>query len=316
MKSLKLPNTVTIILEHFKRAEIGRQAAELAYYVLLALFPLLLALANFIPFLPIPTDQVLEYVELGVPDQVATIILPILEGYLEGGNGGAISIGIIISLWPASKAFTVFQRVLNQVYDADERKNFIISRIFSFLTVLLMVSLVGAVAFIFVFGREILELIQSLIPIDILGIITAFEYFRWIVAFGILIIIMTFIYYFIPNVKWPLKYAVPGAILTTLGFLLVSQLFSLYISLAGGASIGTGTIGVFIVLMIWLYLLGIVFILGGVLNVIIYDYKHAHEEPVDKNFPYVSIIYSENGQALMPKQVLKRALFKDTHTSH
>ena len=42
MKSLKLPNTVTIILEHFKRAEIGRQAAELAYYVLLALFPLLL----------------------------------------------------------------------------------------------------------------------------------------------------------------------------------------------------------------------------------------------------------------------------------
>lgn len=316
MKSLKLPNTVTIILEHFKRAEIGRQAAELAYYVLLALFPLLLALANFIPFLPIPTDQVLEYVELGVPDQVATIILPILEGYLEGGNGGAISIGIIISLWPASKAFTVFQRVLNQVYDADERKNFIISRIFSFLTVLLMVSLVGAVAFIFVFGREILELIQSLIPIDILGIITAFEYFRWIVAFGILIIIMTFIYYFIPNVKWPLKYAVPGAILTTLGFLLVSQLFSLYIRLAGGASIGTGTIGVFIVLMIWLYLLGIVFILGGVLNVIIYDYKHEDEEPVDKNFPYVSIVYSENGQALMPKQVLKRALFKDTHTSH
>lgn len=314
MKSIKLPNTVTIILEHFKRAEIGRQAAELAYYVLLALFPLLLALANFIPFLPIPTDQVLEYVELGVPDQVATIILPILEGYLEGGNGGAISIGIIISLWPASKAFTVFQRVLNQVYDADERKNFIISRIFSFLTVLLMVSLVGAVAFIFVFGREILELIQSLIPIDILGIITAFEYFRWIVAFGILIIIMTFIYYFIPNVKWPIKYAVPGAILTTLGFLLVSQLFSLYISLAGGASIGTGTIGVFIVLMIWLYLLGIVFILGGVLNVIIYDYKHEDEEPVDKNFPYVSIVYSENGQALMPKQVLKRALFKDTGT--
>ncbi len=170
----------------------------------------------------------------------------------------------------------------------------------------------GIVAFIFVFGREILGLVQSLLPVDILGIITTFEQVRWIIAFAVLIMILAFVYFFVPNVKWKLKYALPGAVVATIGFLLISQLFSLYISLAGGASLGTGTIGVFIVLMVWLYLLGIVFILGGVVNVIYYDYTHEDELVMDEDFPYVSHIFSKNGKQLMlKKQPMKRTLTKE-----
>ncbi|MGP6138655.1 MULTISPECIES: YihY/virulence factor BrkB family protein [unclassified Jeotgalibaca] len=314
MKNYTFSETIKIAQKHFKRAEVGRQSAELAYYTLLALFPVLLALANVIPLLPLPTEQILEYVQMAVPDEVGTVILPILEGYLSGGSGGAISLGVIISLWPASKAFSVFQRVLNQVYDTEPRKNFIITRIFSFLTAVLMVSLMAVVAFIFVFGREILELVQSLLPVDILGVITAFEQVRWIIAFATLIMILAFVYYFIPNVKWGIKYALPGAVFATVGFLLISQLFSLYISIAGGASIGTGTIGVFIVLMIWLFLLGNVFIIGGAVNVIYYDYTHQDELVVDEDFPYVSHIFSERGKQLMlKKQPLRRTLTKENN---
>lgn len=310
--SSKLRNIVKITLVHFQRAEVGRQAAELAYYILLSLFPVLLALGNLIPLLPIPTEQVLKYVEMGVPEEVGSLILPILEGYLSGGSSGAITFGVIFTIWPASKAFSVFQKVLNQVYDAEIKRNFIFARIFSFLIALSFVLLLGAVAFIFVFGQEILSLVQQFLPIDLLGFITTFEYFRWLVAFGVLIILTAFIYYFIPNVKWSFKYAVPGAIFATVGFLLISQLFSLYLSFAGGQAIGNGTIGVFIVLMIWLYLLGIVFILGGILNVIIYDYKHEDEIVFDEGDTYVSIIYSDKAKEyLVKEQILRKRLIKD-----
>lgn len=309
---MNFSETIKIAQKHFKRAEVGRQSAELAYYILLALFPVLLALANVIPLLPLPTEQILGYVELAVPSEVGTVIIPILEGYLNGGSGGAISFGVIFSLWPASKAFSVFQNVLNQVYDAKPRKNFIITRVFSFITAVLLVTLMGLVAFAFVFGREILELVQSILPVDIFGIITAFAQVRWIIAFAVLIFILAFVYFFVPNVKWKLKNALPGAVVATIGFLLISQLFSVYISLAGGASLGTGTIGVFIVLMVWLYLLGMVFILGGVVNVIYYDYTHQDELVVDEDFPYVSHIFSERGKQLMlKKQPLKRTLTKE-----
>lgn len=311
-KKFNLQDVLNISLEHFKRAEMGRQAAELAYYILLSLFPVLLALGNLIPLLPIPTEQVLSYVEMGVPAEISAILLPILEGYLEGGSGGAITIGVLITLWPASKAFSIFQRVLNQVYDAEVDRNFIVARIFSFLIAILLVGTMGLVAFLFVFGREILNLVQQLLPFDLVGVITTFEYFRWIVAFVVLILMMSLVYYIVPNVKWPFKYAVPGAILTTLGFLLISQLFSLYISFAGGQSIGTGTIGVFIVLMIWLFLLGNVFILGGILNVVIYDYNHEDEAVIDERETYLSVLYSSKAKDyLARRQILRKTLIKE-----
>lgn len=311
-KKFNLQDVLNISLEHFKRAEMGRQAAELAYYILLSLFPVLLALGNLIPLLPIPTEQVLSYVEMGVPAEISAILLPILEGYLEGGSGGAITIGVLITLWPASKAFSIFQRVLNQVYDAEVERNFIMARIFSFLIAILLVGTMGLVAFLFVFGREILNLVQQLLPFDLVGVITTFEYFRWIVAFVVLILMMSLVYYIVPNVKWPFKYAVPGAILTTLGFLLISQLFSLYISFAGGQSIGTGTIGVFIVLMIWLFLLGNVFILGGILNVVIYDYNHEDEAVIDERETYLSVLYSSKAKDyLARRQILRKTLIKE-----
>lgn len=295
---------------HFKRAEMGPQSAQLAYYILLALFPILLVLGNVIPLLPIATDQVLEYVELGVPAEVSEVLLPILKGYLEGGSGGAISIGLIISIWPASKAFNVFQRVLNQVYDTKVRKNFIIARVFSFLTAILLISLMGVVAFIFVFGKEILQLLQNFFPIN-LAIVNTFESLRWVVAFGILILIMAFVYYFVPNVKWPFKFALPGAIFSTVGFLLISQLFSLYISFAGKQAIGSGAIGVFIVLMIWLYLLGNVFILGGVINVVFYDYKHEDLIVIDESKTYLSVLYSSDAKKYIANnQILRKSLVK------
>ncbi|MDE1549510.1 YihY/virulence factor BrkB family protein [Jeotgalibaca caeni] len=311
-KGFDLKEIGRITLQHFQRAELGRQAAELAYYILLSLFPVLLALGNVIPLLPIPTDQVLEYVEMGVPAEVGSILLPILEDYLSGGSGGAITIGVIISLWTASKAFSVFQRVLNQVYDSEVKRNFIIARIFSFFIAILLVSLLAVVAFLFVFGREILVLVQEFIPVDLVGVITTFEYFRWIVAFVVLIGMMAVVYFIVPNVNWPFKYSVPGAILATVGFLLISQLFSLYISFAGGQAIGNGTIGVFIVLMIWLYLLGNVFILGGVLNVVIYDYLHEDEAVINEEKTYLSVVYSEKGKDYVARQqILRKSLLKD-----
>lgn len=297
-------------MKHFKRAEMGPQSAQLAYYILLALFPILLVLGNVIPLLPIPTDQVLEYVKVGVPAEVSEVLLPILKGYLEGGSGGAISLGLIISIWPASKAFNVFQRVLNQVYDTRVRKNFIIARVFSFLTAILLISLMGVVAFIFVFGKEILQLLQNFFPIN-LAIVSTFLSLRWIVAFGILILIMAFVYYFVPNVKWPFKFALPGAVFTTIGFLIISQLFSLYISFAGKQAIGSGAIGVFIVLMIWLYLLGNVFILGGIVNVIFYDYKHEDVIVIDERKTYLSVLYSDDAKRYIANnQILRKTLVK------
>jgi len=249
IKNPKIRQIMVLFQQHWGRMEIGRQSAEMAYYVLLALLPTLLLLGNIIPLLPLPREQVLSYVEMALPLEVSNTLTPILEQYLNSGSSGVVSFGLVLSIWTASKAFNVFQNVLNQVYNTKMRKNFIVHRIFSFVIAFLLVAMIAFVAFLFMFGRYIRDFFEEFLSIQ-LDFITAFENFRWIVAFLIIAIIMTVIYYVVPNVRWSFKYSLPGAAFATIGFLLISQLFSLYVGVAGNQAIGNSAIGVVITLLI------------------------------------------------------------------
>ena len=94
---------------------------------------------------------------------------------------------------------------------------------------------------------------------------------------GTVFLLMSFMYFAIPNVKRNFLYALPGGLFTTTGFVLISQLFSIYIHFAGRNFTANGAFGTLIVFMIWLYFIANVMILGGVLNVIIYRFRHPKE---------------------------------------
>jgi len=309
IKNPKMRQIIVLFQQHWGRLEIGRQSAEMAYYVLLALLPTLLLLGNIIPLLPFPREQVLSYVEMALPEEVSSTTTPILEQYLNSGNGGVVSFGLLLSIWTASKAFNVFQNVLNQVYNTKMRKNFIVHRIFSFVIAFLLVGMIALVAFLFMFGRYIRDFFEEFLNIQ-LDFITAFDNVRWIVASLIIEIIMTVIYYVVPNVRWSIKFALPGAVFATTGFLLISQLFSIYVGVPGSQAIGNGALGVVITLLLWLYLMGTVLILGGFLNVMLYHYFRPLPIALKEESRY-AIRYSKNALALTVKeQALKRRLIR------
>ncbi|CZQ95426.1 virulence factor brkb [Trichococcus palustris] len=309
IKNDKLRRVALLMKAHWGRLQISHQAAELAYFALLALFPTLLVFGNLIPLLPIPKDELLAYLALTLPKEISEVINPIMSDYLSGGNGQAISIGILISIWTSSKAFSVFQKVLNQVYNTTVRKNIIVQRMFSFIIAFLMVVIIALVAFIFMFGNYILAFLGDIFPIQI-AYINAFDNLRWVGAFFVIWVLLTYIYYFVPNVYWSIKFSIPGALFSTVAFLMISQLFSSYVGFAARQAAGNGAVGVFIILMLWLYLLGIVLILGGFLNVMLYYYFRPLKEVLREENRYV-ILYSAKGmEASIKKQALKRRLIR------
>ncbi|WP_267462139.1 YihY/virulence factor BrkB family protein [Carnobacterium viridans] len=109
-----------VLKPNWARAEVSSNAAELAYFTLLSLFPILLVVANVIPLFPIDAADILPMVETAVPPDIYNVLAPILESYLNSSSGGAISIGLITSLWSASKAFNALQNVLNDVYGVEK----------------------------------------------------------------------------------------------------------------------------------------------------------------------------------------------------
>lgn len=262
-----------MIKPNWERAQVSPNSAQLAYFILLSIAPILLVVANIIPFLPISATDILPYLETALPADIYRIVQPMLLGFLSQTRGGVISIGLITSLWSASKAFNATQLVLNEVYGVEKRTNFIIVRVVSFLINLAIVGAVGVTMFAFVFGEQILSFIEDFFDIK-LTLIQDILSFRWLILSVVLLVVLVLIYSLLPNHGIAFKYAIPGAIFSALGWLVLSQGFSFYVSVAGGAASGSGAFGVFIILMLWLYLSAIVFLLGALINVIYFQYKN------------------------------------------
>lgn len=291
----KLKFFLEVVKPNMERAEVSSNAAELAYFTLLSLFPILLVVANIIPLFPIKASDVLPMLETGVPPDIYNVLAPILENYLSSSSRGAISIGLITSLWAASKAFNALQNVLNSVYGVEKRENFIIVRLVSFLVQLAIVAIVGSLVFIFVFGEQILLFVQDFLRID-LGIILQILGYRWLVLFIVLTLVLTMVYFLVPNNRLNIKYAFPGAVFTTIGWLILSEAFTLYIRFAGGEAAASATFGVFIVLMVWLYLSAVILLLGGLINTIYFEYK------IGKSVNEVKLEKDEAGKDDKPKE--------------
>lgn len=298
-----------IIKDNWSRANVSSQAGELAYFSLLSLFPILLVIANVIPLFPIDVNAVLSYLESAVPPDIFSVIEPVLIGYLSSSSGGVISIGLVTALWSASKAFNSLQNILNEVYAVKPRKNFILVRLVSLLVQLAIVFIVGVIIFAFVFGEILVEFIEGLVNVD-LGFIMQILQLRWLILLIVLLALFTAVYFLVPNHRLGIKYAVPGAIFATIGWLVLSQGFSIYLQFAGGDAAANATFGAFIILMLWLYLAAMILLLGGLVNTIYFEYKNG--KSVQKAIESEDEEHSENDKKKkLPKQRKKLVKVKE-----
>lgn len=293
--------------QNSQQVQFGSYAAELSFYILWAITPILLALANIIAILPIDQDQILSMLEKGIPVQVQSILMPLLKDYLKTTSSSIFSIGLIISLWPASNVFNTLQRVFNKIYKAKPRKNMIVGRIFAYIFTIVMVAGVFVFTSMVMFSEQILRLVQAYIPqqFDVVNVIFSQG---WIVGMMLLLCGLLVMYYVVPNVGWSIHYAIPGTIFACVGFVAISQLFTIYLSFAK-RSISNQTIGIFIILMIWLYFNAMVLCLGAYLNVLYHDYKepNLHVEKIQKNG---DILESHSSNFLAEANVLSGKISK------
>ncbi|MFC6464925.1 YihY/virulence factor BrkB family protein [Marinilactibacillus sp. GCM10026970] len=274
----KLIRLINIFQSNWERADINQSAAGMAYFLLLSLLPVLLVIANVIPLLPVATADILDFMSEVIPQDIFNVLEPTLASYLESGSGGVISIGLLGAIWSASKVINILRKVLNDVYGATMQNNFIIARIISVFVMVAILVVIGLAVFLFVFGEQILNIVQDFVGLQ-LPFIDAFLILRYVVLIAILFIVFLIVYRFIPNHSLTMKYSFPGAIFSTIGWLILVQGFSLYLNLAGGDAIANATFGAFIALMLFLFLSSIIILLGGLLNTIIFEWKNGKSVP-------------------------------------
>lgn len=254
------------------QADLSGMGAQLAYFFLLSLFPLLIFVMTLVPFLNLPQEQVYTMMKDLLPEQVYSLIGDTLKDVLENRNGGLLSVGILATLWSASNGVNALIKSLNQSYGKAETRPFIIARSMSVVFTLVLILLVVVALILPVFGSQIGHFLANTIGLgEQFGAI--FDKFRILLPPLVIFCGLVFMYWLGPNVKMYLRSAIPGAIVSTVCWLVISYVFSIYINNFSNYSATYGSIGGIIILMLWLYITGMVLMIGGLVNAIMQERK-------------------------------------------
>ncbi|MFJ8071316.1 YihY/virulence factor BrkB family protein [Peribacillus sp. NPDC096447] len=266
------------LIKEIKEDRVTGLAAEQAYYYLLALFPLLILLLSLLPYLNIDIQTALDTIKTFMPAETMEVIEKNIINILSERNGGLLTFGFLGTIWSASNGMNAFIHSMNIAYDVEETRNFIKARFISIVLTLCLVVAFIVMLGLPVFGKVILDLLQQVIPIPEETQIL-FSLLRWVIAVVVISLVLAFLYRFAPNKSFPIKHVIPGAVTATVLWLAISLGFSFYVSNFANYSSTYGSLGGVIILMLWLYLSGLIFVIGGEINAILHRQNSIPKKP-------------------------------------
>ncbi|UEO00245.1 YihY/virulence factor BrkB family protein [Acidiferrobacter thiooxydans] len=254
-------------------------SAQLAYYFFLSLFPLLLFLATLLAYLPVHhrTRTVLAVLGKALPTQALLLVKGDFEGLMHQHQDGLLSFSMAFALYSAGNAITAIGAGLNQAYDVREKRPYWRVLLMALLLVLAL-ALVFLVAFtIFFFGPIAANALAGRLGIHLLPIVLGI--IRWPILLLAVVLATALLYYFTPNVRQEWRWLTPGSLFALFGWTASSLLFAFYVNNFSSYNKTYGSIGAVIVLLTWMYLGGLVLLIGGQINSVI---KHAAEDGATK----------------------------------
>ncbi|MCJ8009066.1 YihY/virulence factor BrkB family protein [Lederbergia wuyishanensis] len=252
--------------------DVAGMAAQLAYFFLLSLFPLLFFVVTLLPFTPLTQHDIFNLIKDVAPAETISMIERTLNEVMQNRSGGLLTIGIIGTLWSASNGMNALMKSLNRAYDVQEKRSFIVARSLAIVFTFAMIFVFILALLLPVFGKQLGIFIFSTFGYSDM-FLKVWSVIRWALTPVILFIVFLAIYYIAPSIKIKCLTAVPGAIFSSIGWLIVSLGFSFYISKFANYSATYGSIGGIIILMLWFYITGIIIMVGGEINSLVSQEK-------------------------------------------
>lgn len=252
--------------------DITTNAAQVAFYFIFALFPLLLFLLSVFGLVLGAAEDIrrelFEYLGQIIPGSALKLIQDTLTEVVEEGGGGKLTFGALVALWSASAGIDNIRIALNDIYDLKETRPWWKYKLTSVLLTLAIALLVFFALGVIFYGSSFINLL-----LDPLGLAVGSPFilglFSFIVLGAALISAFALIYSFAPNhTPFTFRWITPGAITAIITWLLFSAGFRIYLHFFDSYSKTYGSVGAIIVLLLWLYLTALVILLGGVINAV------------------------------------------------
>ena len=240
-------------------------ASQSCYFTVLAVFPLLVLVLSLVRF----TGLDVQYLSDLVSGVLPAALRPMAEDFIATtyytSTGAVLSISALTALWSASRGIFAMMSGLNAAYGVRETRGYLHTRIlsvwytFGFLAVLLLTLVLQ------VFGNTILGFLQTMDGM-LFKFLTEVVDLRFFLLLALQTLLFTAMYMVLPNRKNRLIASIPGALLSSIGWLIFSDLFSMYVEMLSDFLTFFGSVYAVALSMLWLYFCICILFYGAALN--------------------------------------------------
>ena len=262
------------------------RAYELAYNFLLAVFPLLLFLVALLGAFASTggrlRDDLFFYFQQVLPPAAYSLMVNTLHEVTRGSSGGKLTFGLLFALYAGSGGMTQLISTLNAAYEVREGRSWVTIRLISIGLTITMSFLIIMALLLVLAGGSVLQYLGGMLgwssAVLVLG-----KILQWGLALTFVVIAFALIYYFAPDVKQRHWYWItPGSVIGVLLWAAASAALRAYLHFFNTYNKTYGSLGAVIILMLWFYITGLAFLVGGQLNSTIEHAAAEHGHPEAK----------------------------------
>lgn len=245
-------------------------AAQLAYYFLFSLFPFLFFLVTVSAYLPLKdsASQMIDRIAYLMPDAATALLREHLDTLLGETRPKLVTFGLVTSVWTASRGVDALRKAMNLAYGVTESRPYWRTQLMAVVTTIAgAAGLILAIGALALGGRLGKWITQEYALID--EVYLFWSWTRWPLMLLAVMVSAGFMYWLLPNKRLPFRLLTAGNIFGAVVWAAATWLFTEYADNFGRFNVTYGSIGGVIVLMLWLYISGLVLILGGEINALL-----------------------------------------------
>lgn len=260
-----LTGKIIRLLQAVSGMRIPLYAASAGFFIVLSTFPALVLLLALLRHTGLQIDDLPEVLSSIFPDALAAEAEDVIIDAYTGISGTMVGMSAFTALWSASRGIYGLLTGLNAIYGIRETRGYFHTRFisvaytFAFLLVLLLTLVVH------VFGNALLELLDSR-PGSFAAFLARTVDLQAAALLAVQALIFTLMFMVLPNHRGTFGSCFPGAVLASLGWLIFSDLYSVYVEHFAPLSSVYGSVYAVALCMLWLYCCISILFYGGALN--------------------------------------------------
>lgn len=263
------------MLRRYYVHDVARDSAALTYYLLFALFPLLIFVSALLGILELDIDSITAVLTPLLPVDVVGVVRSYLTYVAANQSRQLLWFSLVFSIWFPMRSTGCLMHSLRKAFGRSAPENILLGQLRTLLFTIWMIFVIGLTLALVVVGRRALYFLSGFLPLSE-TFISVWGYLRFVILGLVMAISLGILYQLALGQRRPLREVLPGVGSSLAAWLLLSMAFSYYVENMARYAQLYGSIATIVVVLLWLYMSGQVLILGAELSAsLIHRKKHA-----------------------------------------